>query len=163
KNETCTAQSDQDNYSSCSEKSHRTTQQNQTGNIHSDNNSNSKVQHKLSAKTPNRNPGPKLQKHVDVDENFERKAKMMQRNVVRPLSVLSRKKEKTVLASVLASACKPGVIVEKTPEIVKPKETAKLRKNYASCSQGKRTLTVPKEPKFHGLHVPKSCITRKPT
>ncbi|PNY11043.1 hypothetical protein L195_g007642 [Trifolium pratense] len=137
KKETCTAQSDQDNYSSCSEKSHRTTQQNQTGNIHSDNNSNSKVQHKLSAKTPNRNPGPKL-------------------NVVRPLSVLSRKKEKVVLAS----ACKPVVIVEKTPEIVKPKETAKPRKNDASCSQGKRTLTVPKEPKFHSLHVPKSCITR---
>ncbi|KAK2447082.1 hypothetical protein QL285_006481 [Trifolium repens] len=111
KNETCTAQSDQDNYSSCSEKSHRTTQQNQTGNLHSDNNSNSKVQHKLSAKTPNRNPGPKLQKHVD--ENFERKSKMMQHNVVRPLSVLSRKKEKAVLAS----ACKPGAFVEKTSEI----------------------------------------------
>ncbi|WJX26430.1 hypothetical protein P8452_15352 [Trifolium repens] len=159
KNETCTTQSDKDNYSSCSEKSHRTTQQNQTGNIHSDNNSNSKVQHKLSAKTPNRNPGPKLQKHVD--ENFERKSKMMQHNVVRPLSVLSRKKEKAVLAS----ACKPGAaFVEKTSEIVKPKETTKPHKNDASsCSQGRRTLTVPKEPKFHSLHVPKSCITRKPT
>ncbi|WJX22127.1 hypothetical protein P8452_11463 [Trifolium repens] len=158
KNEMCTAQSDQDNYSSCSEKSHRTMQQNQTGNVHSDNNSNSKVQHKLSAKTPNRNPGPKLQKHVD--ENYERKSKMMQHNVVRPLSVLSRKKEKAVLAS----ACKPGSFVEKTSEIVKPKETTKPHKNDASsCSQGRRTLTVPKEPKFHSLHVPKSCITRKPT
>jgi hypothetical protein len=73
---------------------------------------------------------------------------------------LSRKKEKAVLAS----ACKPGSFVEKTSEIVKPKETTKPHKNDASsCSQGRRTLTVPKEPKFHSLHVPKSCITRKPT
>jgi len=43
------------------------------------------VQLKLSDKTPNRNPGSKLQKHIDLDENFKRKSKMMQRNVVMPL------------------------------------------------------------------------------
>ncbi|XP_073225807.1 uncharacterized protein [Cicer arietinum] len=159
KNETCLAQSHQDNYSSCDEKSHQTMQQNQTGNIHSDNNSNTKVQLKLSAKTSQRNPGPKLQKHVDLDENFKRKSKMMQCNIVTPLSVLSRKKDKAVLAT----ACKLNVIIEKPSETVKPNETATLRKHDASCSQGRRALTVPKEPKFQSLHVPKSCTTRKPS
>ncbi|CAK8530386.1 unnamed protein product [Lathyrus sativus] len=139
-----TAQSDQDSYSSWDVKSHKTTQRHQTGNIHSDNNSNSKVNHKLSAKTPQRNAGAKLQKNIVLDENFNRKSKMMQHDGVRPLSVLSRKKEKVAL--------------------VKPKETAKSSKHDdATCLQGRRALTVPKEPKFHSIHVPKSCNTRKPT
>ncbi|XP_058771680.1 uncharacterized protein LOC131645041 [Vicia villosa] len=113
-----TAQSEQDSNSSWDEKPHRTTQRHQTGNVQSNNNSNIKVNHKLSAKTPQRNPG------------------------VRPLSVLSRKKEKVALV--------------KPSDIVKPNEAA-------SCLQGRRALTVPKEPKFHSIHVPKSCSTRKPT
>jgi len=72
---------------------------------------------------------------------------------------LSKKKEKVVLAT----ACKLGAITEKRSDTVKPKEITKPRKIDASCSQGRRTLTVPKEPKFHSLHVPKSCTTRKPT
>ncbi|KAI5448274.1 uncharacterized protein LOC127083643 [Lathyrus oleraceus] len=144
-----TAQSDQDSYSSWDEKSHKTTQRHQSGNIHSDNNSNSEVNHKLSAKTPQVNPGAKLQKNVVLDENFKRKSKMMQHGV-RPLSVLSRKKDK--------------VAVVKPSDIVKPKETAKSSKHDdATCLQGRRALTVPKEPKFHSIHVPKSCTTRKPT
>nr|KYP48475.1 hypothetical protein KK1_029850 [Cajanus cajan] len=31
------------------------------------------------------------------------------------------------------------------------------------CSRGRRALTVPKEPKFQSLHVPKGCTTRKLT
>ncbi|CAI8591317.1 unnamed protein product [Vicia faba] len=152
KNDTYMSQSDRDNYSNWdekshktaqSDKSHKTTQGHQTGNIHSDNISNSKVNHKLSAKTPPRNLGAELQKNIVLEENFKRKSKMMQHHGVRPLSVLSRKKEKA---------------------FVKSKETAEpCKHDDASYLQGKRALTVPKEPKFHSIHVPKSCTTRKPT
>ncbi|KAJ1396577.1 hypothetical protein SESBI_32501 [Sesbania bispinosa] len=154
KSETCSTHSEQDtdNYSSCDEKPNQR------------DNSNSKVQHKLTA-TPHRNPGPKLQKAIYQDENFKRKSQMMQRKVVRPRSALSSKREKVKLS----------VIIEKPSAIVKPKEAAMPRKKDVSsptskaagstsrpCSRGKGTLTVPKEPKFQNLHVPKSC-TRKPT
>ncbi|TKY71563.1 hypothetical protein E2542_SST00295 [Spatholobus suberectus] len=126
-------------------------------------------QRKLSATTPHRNPlGPKRQKPVDTDDNFKRKSQMMQRKIVRPRSALPRKKEKVVLATKLS------VIIEKQSDIVKSKE-AKPHKNDAAsptskptgsthrpCSRGRRTLTVPKEPKFQSLHVPKGCTTRKP-
>ncbi|XP_061370115.1 uncharacterized protein LOC133312855 [Gastrolobium bilobum] len=171
KNETCPSRSEQDidNYSSCDERSNQTTQENQSGCIQND------------KKAPHRNPGPKLQKPIDLDDNFKRKSVMMQRKVVRPGSALSRNKEKVLLAT----ASKLNVIIEKPSDIVKPKEAAKTRKNDASsptsnadsssrpCSRGRRraltvpkepkALTVPKEPKFQSLHVPKSCTTRKPT
>ncbi|KAL2579351.1 hypothetical protein GLYMA_15G061700v4 [Glycine max] len=168
--ETCSTKSEQvtDNYSSCDEKSKQTTQENKSGSIKS-NNSNCKVQRKLSATTPHRNPpGPKLQKAIDQDDNFKRKSQMIQRKIVRPRSALPRKKEKAVLATKLS------VIIEKPSDIVKPKET-KARKNDAASSptstgsvhrpfsRGRRDLTVPKEPKFQSLHVPKDCTTRKHT
>ncbi|KAL5157157.1 hypothetical protein HKD37_15G041937 [Glycine soja] len=168
--ETCSTKSEQvtDNYSSCDEKSKQTTQENKSGSIKSIN-SNCKVQRKLSATTPHRNPpGPKLQKAIDQDDNFKRKSQMMQRKIVRPRSALPRKKEKAVLATKLS------VIIEKPSDIVKPKET-KARKNDAASSptstgsvhrpfsRGRRDLTVPKEPKFQSLHVPKDCTTRKHT
>lgn len=65
------------------------------------------------------------------------------------------KKQKTASCSVL-SRKKEKVALIKPSDIVKPKEAA-------SCLQGRRALTVPKEPKFHSIHVPKSCTTRKPT
>lgn len=79
-------------------------------------------------------------------------------------SALPRKKEKAVLATKLS------VIIEKPSDIVKPKET-KARKNDAASSptstgsvhrpfsRGRKDLTVPKEPKFQSLHVPKDCTT----
>lgn len=79
-------------------------------------------------------------------------------------SALPRKKEKAVLATKLS------VIIEKPSDIVKPKET-KPRKNDAVSSptskttgsvhrpfsRGRKDLTVPKEPKFQNLQVPKDC------
>ncbi|RDX96039.1 hypothetical protein CR513_21360, partial [Mucuna pruriens] len=165
KSETCSTKSEQDTdyYSSCDEKSNQTTQENQSGSIQSGK-SNSKVQRKLSATTPHRNPpGPKLEKPIDVDDKFKRKSEMMHRKVVRPRSALPRKKEKVVIATKLS------VIIEKPSDIVKAK-VAKARKNDAASSptskttssRGRRTLTVPKEPNFQSLHVPKGCTTRKP-
>ncbi|KAL2342015.1 hypothetical protein Fmac_009955 [Flemingia macrophylla] len=151
KSETCSTKQDTDNYSSCDEKINHTTRENQSGSTQSDN-FNCKVQRKLSATTPPRNPrGPKI---------------------ATPRSALARKKEKVVIPTKLS------VIVEKPSNIVKPKEAAKARKNDAGCSpptsktsgsthnnrsssQGRRALTVPKEPKFQTLHVPKGCTTRK--
>lgn len=80
-------------------------------------------------------------------------------------SGLPRKKEKVVIATKLSA------IMEKPSDIVKPKEASKASRNDAASSptskitgsRGKRALTVPKEPKFQSLHVPKSCTTRKPT
>ncbi|KAL4357296.1 hypothetical protein AHAS_Ahas09G0172500 [Arachis hypogaea] len=84
------------------------------------------------------------------------------------LIALSRKKGKVVLETL----CKLNVILKKPSKIVKPKDTAKPCQNDASsptsngaasnskpCSREKRTLTVPKEPKF----VPRSCTIRNPT
>jgi len=61
-------------------------------------------------------------------------------------SGLRRKKEKVVIATKLSA------IIEKPSDIVKPK-AAKPRK----------ALTVPIEPNFHRLHVPKNCSNRKRT
>ncbi|XP_027338107.1 uncharacterized protein LOC113852048 [Abrus precatorius] len=171
KSETCSAQSEQDtdNYSSCDEKSNQA-QENQSGSIQSDK-TNCKVLRKLSATTPQRNPGTKLQKPIELDDNCKRKSQMMQRKVVRPRNALSRKKEKVVVATKLS------VIIEKPLDIVKkPKEAAKPRKNDVASltskttgstsrfySRERRPLTVPKEPKFQCLHVPKGCTTRKQT
>ncbi|CAL0300844.1 unnamed protein product [Lupinus luteus] len=178
---------DTDNYSSSKERSNQRTQGNQSGSIQSDN-SNGKRQHRLYAKTPHRNPGLKLQKHNDMDnplehgekaakeldDNFNRKSQMMQHKVLRPRGALSRKKEKVLPAT----PCKLDVIAEKplNSNILKPKEVEKPCDNDVSspaskvagsvsrpCSQKKRALTVPREPKFHSLHVPKSCITMKQT
>ncbi|BAT90232.1 hypothetical protein LR48_Vigan08g125300 [Vigna angularis] len=63
-------------------------------------------------------------------------------------SALPRKKEKAVIATKLS------VIIEKPS--VKPK-AAKPR------SWARKALTVPIEPKFHRLHVPKHCNNRKRT
>ncbi|ESW20306.1 hypothetical protein PHAVU_006G198000 [Phaseolus vulgaris] len=150
---------DTDYYSSCDEKSSSKTQESQSGSIQIDS-SNCKVQHKLSATPPFKNhPGPKLQKSIDVNDKFKRKSEITQRKVLKPLSALPRKKEKVVIATKL------GVIIEKPSDIVKPK-AAKPRKVEASpgpCSWGRRALTVPMEPKFHSLHVPKDCNTKKRT
>ncbi|WVY92754.1 hypothetical protein V8G54_031842 [Vigna mungo] len=141
-----TSESDTDYYSSCDEKSRQKTQENQSGGIQVDNSS-CKVQRKLSATTPCKNyPRPKLQKPNDVNDKFKRKSEMTQRKVLRPLSALPRKKEKAVIATKLS------VIMEKPSDIVKPK-AAKPRK----------ALTVPIEPKFHRLHMPKDCNNRKRT
>ncbi|KAE9595042.1 hypothetical protein Lal_00041167 [Lupinus albus] len=178
---------DTDNYSSSEEKSNQTTQGNPSGSIQSDN-SNGKRHHRLYAKTPHRNPGVKLQKPNDMDnplehgekaakrlnDNFNRKSQMMQHKVLRSRGALSRKKEKVLPAT----PCKLSVIAEKpsNSNILKPKEVEKPCDNDVSspaskvvdsvsrpCSQRKRALTVPREPKFHSLHVPKSCITMKQT
>lgn len=66
-----------------------------------------------------------------------------------------------------------GVIKETSPKILRPKEPAKpsengtspLTKASASAAsrqslQGKRLTTIPKEPNFHPIHVPKNCTRR---
>ncbi|KAK7246665.1 hypothetical protein RIF29_41535 [Crotalaria pallida] len=179
-------QDDTDNYSSCGEKSNQITQGNQSGSMQSDN-PNSRKQLRLYATTPHRNHGPKFQKPIDLDNRFQqgekaakklddncnRKSQMLQRKVVRP-RVLSRKKEKVLLAT----PCNLSVIVEKpsTSNTAKPNEAAKPHDNDVSspaskaagsasrpCSRGRKALTVPKEPKFHSLHVPKRCTAVKQT
>ncbi|XP_014517883.1 uncharacterized protein LOC106775291 [Vigna radiata var. radiata] len=135
---------DTDHYSSCDEKSRPKTQENQYGGIQIDNSS-CKVQRKLSATTPCKNyPRPKLQKPNDVSDKFKIKSEMTQLKVLRPLSALPRKKEKAIIATKLS------LIMEKPSDIVKPK-AAKPRK----------ALTVPIEPKFHRLHVPKDCNRKR--
>ncbi|BAT95484.1 hypothetical protein VIGAN_08222400 [Vigna angularis var. angularis] len=144
------SESDTDYYSSCDEKSRPKTQENQSGGIQIDN-SRSKVQRKLSATIPYKScPRTKLQKPNDVNDKFKRKSEMTQRKVLRPLSALARKKGKAVIATKLS------VIIEKPPGIVKPKAAK-------PCSWDRKALTVPIEPKFHRLHVPKDCINRKHT
>ncbi|QHO34076.1 hypothetical protein S83_028275 [Arachis hypogaea] len=118
-------------------------------------------------------PGPKLKKQVDLKNTPGHGYKLatpqlMQLKAVKP----PRKKGKVVLGT----PCKLSVILEKPLKIAKPKDTAKSCQNDASsptsngatsnsklCSRGRRTLTVPKEPKFHSLHVPRSCTIRNPT
>ncbi|XP_047161014.1 uncharacterized protein LOC124831148 [Vigna umbellata] len=140
------SESDTDYYRSFDEKSRPKTQENQSGGIQIDN-SRCKVQRKLSATTPYKKDP---QKPNDVNDKFKRKSEMTQRKVLRPLSALPRKKEKVV------NATKLSVIIEKPSGIVKPK-AAKPR------SWGRKALTVPIEPKFHRLHVPKDCNNRKHT
>ncbi|XP_027931515.1 uncharacterized protein LOC114187452 [Vigna unguiculata] len=129
-----TYEPDTDYYSSCDEKSRPKAQENQSGGTQIDNSS-CKVQRKLSATTP-----------YNVNDKFKRKSEMTQRKDLRPLSGLRRKKEKVVIATKLSA------IIEKPSDIVKPK-AAKPRK----------ALTVPIEPNFHRLHVPKNCSNRKRT
>ncbi|XP_020969887.1 uncharacterized protein LOC107623890 isoform X2 [Arachis ipaensis] len=122
-------------------------------------------------------PGPKIKKQIDPENTPGHGYKLatsqlMQLKAVKPPSALSRKKGKVVLGT----PCKLSVILEKPSKIAKPKDAAKPRQNDASpptsngaasnskpCSRGRRTLTVPKEPKFHSLHVPRSCTIRNAT
>ncbi|MED6168906.1 hypothetical protein PIB30_015963 [Stylosanthes scabra] len=122
-------------------------------------------------------PGPKLKKRIDPEnapghgDNLAT-PQLMQLKAVKSPGALSRKKGKVVLGT----PCKLSVILEKPSNIVKPKGAAKARQNDASsptskgaastsraCSRGRRALTVPKEPKFQSLHVPKSCTIRNLT
>lgn len=82
-------------------------------------------------------------------------------------SALSRKKGNGVLST-------PGkqvrVIDEKCSEHMEVKEAEVARactngvspmtKACSSSSKAKRATTVPKEPNFHSLHVPKSCTKK---
>ncbi|KAK7412208.1 hypothetical protein VNO78_03658 [Psophocarpus tetragonolobus] len=165
KSETCSTKSEQD--TSCDEK---TTSENQSESIQIDN-TNCKGQRKLSDTFHRNPPVPKLQKRIDVDTNFKRKSEIMQRKVLRPRSALTRKKEKVVVATKLS------VIIEKPSNTLKPKEAKPRKNNTASAPTRKtsassthrpfprerRDLTIPQEPKFHSLHVPKGCTTRKHT
>ena len=60
---------------------------------------------------------------------------------------------------------KLGVIEETSSQILRPKEEGKPSESGAplaikSSSRGRRPVTIPKEPNFNSIHVPKSC-TRK--
>ncbi|KAG4945474.1 hypothetical protein JHK87_041481 [Glycine soja] len=164
--ETCSTKSEQvtDNYSSCDEKSKQTTQENKSGSIKS-NNSNCKVQRKLSATTPHRNPpGPKLQKAIDQDDNFKRKSQMMQRKIVRPRRFRSQAfftgKEGFNCSQgtkVSESTCAKGLHHQET-HIRASSPTSKTTGSvHRPFSRGRKDLTVPKEPKFQNLQVPKDC------
>ncbi|XP_054789377.1 uncharacterized protein LOC129294935 isoform X2 [Prosopis cineraria] len=136
--------------------------------------------------TPQRRDGPKFQKPIDtaerpkqrekaaqkLDDNFKRTSHMTQPKLVRPRSALSRKKENGLFVT-------PGKqhlsAIDENSSNPKPKEAAKAGNNSDSsrskvCSANsssrsrprKTILTVPKEPNFQSLHVPKSC-TKKMT
>ncbi|KAK4254101.1 hypothetical protein QN277_009529 [Acacia crassicarpa] len=128
----------------------------------------------------------KLQKPVDMaeqpkrqdkaaqklDDKFKRKSHMTQPTlVVRPRSALSRKKE----IDLVETPCKQqlSVIDEKSSNLQQRKEAEKAcnngdssrRKAYSANSSSrskptKMAITVPKEPNFHSLHVPKNCTKK---
>ncbi|XWS55249.1 hypothetical protein CRYUN_Cryun10bG0159100 [Craigia yunnanensis] len=90
------------------------------------------------------------------------------KQLVKPRGVASSRKK-------LVSLMKPGqlgVIKEMSPTMSRPKETSDpdeigtslatkaSTSNASRPSQGRRHTTIPKEPNFHSIHVPKSCTRR---
>ncbi|XVF00674.1 hypothetical protein REPUB_Repub04eG0021300 [Reevesia pubescens] len=90
------------------------------------------------------------------------------KQLVRPRGVASSRKK-------MVSLAKPGqlgVIKEMSPITSSPKETSDPNESGTSLatkasasnarpsSQGRRHTTIPKEPNFHSIHVPKSCTRR---
>ncbi|EOX97275.1 Uncharacterized protein TCM_006349 isoform 1 [Theobroma cacao] len=79
--------------------------------------------------------------------------------LVRPRGVASSRKT-------LVSNMKPGqlgVIKETSPRMSRTKETSDPDESGTSLAtkpQGRRHTTIPKEPNFHSIHVPKSCTRR---
>ncbi|KAI4299213.1 hypothetical protein L6164_032693 [Bauhinia variegata] len=148
-----------DDSHACEEKSDQATQEHQTGSIQGNSlvNSNDKVKRKLTSSTAHRRAGHILKKSIDLAKRLERrdkatkKSQRVQPKFVRPGGALSS---------------------EISSNILQPKEAEKPRSSGASprskatgassrfCSRGRRATTIPKEPNFHSLHVPKSC-TRK--
>ncbi|KAI4296495.1 hypothetical protein L6164_036448 [Bauhinia variegata] len=101
-------------------------------------------------------------KQLEYTDKVTKKSQVMQSKLVRPRGALSSKREKVFPAT---SSGNLSAISETSSNILQPKEAAKpsgkaTDASSRSCSRGRRATTTPKEPKFHSLHVPKSC-TRK--
>ncbi|XP_021300252.1 uncharacterized protein LOC110428678 isoform X2 [Herrania umbratica] len=79
--------------------------------------------------------------------------------LVRPRGVASSRKT-------LVSNMKPGqlgVIKQMSPTMSRTRETSDPDESGTSLAtkpQGRRHTTIPKEPNFHSIHVPKSCTRR---
>lgn len=94
------------------------------------------------------------------------KSPIIQQKLVRPSGVMSSRKETVSLMT----PCHLSVIKETSSKnYLTPKKVAKngapgskasTRTASRSLSRGRRPATIPKEPTFHSIHVPKSC-TRK--
>ncbi|KAK4563557.1 hypothetical protein RGQ29_005899 [Quercus rubra] len=95
------------------------------------------------------------------------KSPMMQQKLAKPGGATSSRKE---MVSRMTSG-QLSVIKETSSTVLTPQEEAKPCESGASpgtkastqtrsLSRGRRPLTIPKEPIFHSIHVPKSC-TRK--
>ncbi|PON83384.1 neurofilament heavy protein [Trema orientale] len=94
------------------------------------------------------------------------KPQIMRKSSVRPQGIASSRKA-------VRTPGRLGVIKEKSSTFLRDKEATKPCENGASSatkasgstaprsvSRGRRPATIPKEPNFHSIHVPKSC-TRK--
>ncbi|XP_028801467.1 uncharacterized protein LOC114756693 [Neltuma alba] len=175
---------DPDN-NSCEDGTDHATEEDKSVSIQCSVHGNSKMKVNRLYATPQRSTGPKLQKPVDMaerpkrqdkaaqklDDKFKRKSHMTQPTlVVRPRSALSRKKENGLV--VTPDKKQLSVIDEKSSYLQPKEETVKacnngdssIRKAYSansrSRSRPKKAITIPKEPNFQSLHVPKSCTKK---
>ncbi|XP_059447807.1 uncharacterized protein LOC132179171 isoform X2 [Corylus avellana] len=140
------------------------------------------VERKLSPMTPCRRAISSHQKPHLVTSPMERekaaqklqnslkkiKSPIIQQKLVRPSGAMSSRKETVSLMT----PRQLSVINETSSKFLTPKNVAKPSQNAApgtkastrtasrSLSRGRRPATIPKEPIFHSIHVPKSC-TRK--
>ncbi|PRQ22083.1 hypothetical protein RchiOBHm_Chr6g0246371 [Rosa chinensis] len=90
------------------------------------------------------------------------KSPMVQPSFTRPRGVSSKKK--SVVSS--KTPCQLSIIKESVSTNIRPRKAAKpcgvssatkARTPSQSSSRGRRPATIPKEPHFHTIHVPKNC------
>ncbi|KAI3410681.1 uncharacterized protein J3R85_018586 [Psidium guajava] len=127
------------------------------------------VGQKMAASTPDRYTISKQQKNLASTllrsrESIKKTRILSVKRLEGPGSAPSRRKE---------VACQLSVIKETSAMDCDSKEAAKIRERGASSatkptasgtsrslSRGRRRPTIPKEPNFHDIHVPKSCIKK---
>nr|XP_011457779.1 PREDICTED: uncharacterized protein LOC101313093 isoform X2 [Fragaria vesca subsp. vesca] len=118
------------------------------------------IERKLSEMTPP-NRSTVLTKQKPQKERT--KSPMVQPSFSRPRGVVSSKKKSVVSSK---TPCQLSVINESISTDIRPKKAAKpcgvssatkVRTPSRSSSRGRRPATIPKEPHFHTMHVPKSC------
>ncbi|KAF8406171.1 hypothetical protein HHK36_008251 [Tetracentron sinense] len=95
------------------------------------------------------------------------KSPLLRQQLVRPQRVASVRKATVSIVS----PARLSVIKETSSTISRPKEVSTTPKSAAatapnsaaasrSSSQGRRPATIPKEPNFHSIHLPKSCTKK---
>ncbi|KAL5561106.1 hypothetical protein UlMin_030853 [Ulmus minor] len=130
------------------------------------------LEQKLPTKTPRRRAisgksHKENQIKVQKSDTMEKtKSPSIRRKILRPQGITSIKKTTQTPGQL-------GVIKETSPTILRHREAAKPGENGASpatqtsdpitsrsVSRGRRTITIPKEPNFHSIHIPKSCTKK---
>ncbi|KAF8404832.1 hypothetical protein HHK36_009721 [Tetracentron sinense] len=89
------------------------------------------------------------------------KSPMLRQQLVRPQRATSSVRKEAAVSVVSAGQLS---VIEETPSTIsRPKEAATITNSAAaprSSSRGRRPPTIPKEPNFHSIHVPKSCTKK---